>query len=96
MILEHMAVVNGPSISHAGPRVDLGRLVAYGSSRTAEAEVAGMALPSWIEQLVESVPSFSNEDLDRLHRAVQRERRKRGLVPMKGRDADQGGKDDKG
>jgi hypothetical protein len=76
--------------------VDLERSVAYGSTRTADAEVAAMAGSSRIEQVVEVVKTLSDEDLNHLAKVVRRERKQRGLKESRGGKANQGEEDDEG
>jgi hypothetical protein len=65
--------------------------VEYGSTRTAETEVAAMVASPDIEQLTRTIESLSDEDIERLAKVVRTERKRRGLKTSKSGETDQGG-----
>ena len=43
-----------------------------------------------MEQFIKGVEALSNEEVEQLAKVVRRERKRRGLLPAKSREADQG------
>jgi hypothetical protein len=69
--------------------VDLGRAVAYGSSRTAEREAASMAEGTGIEQLIKVVEALSDDEVEQFAKVVKKERKRRGLIMPRNKEAGQ-------
>ena len=70
--------------------MDARQPAAYGSRRTAEREVTNVAQSTSMEQFIKGVEALSNEEVEQLAKVVRRERKRRGLLPGKSREADQG------
>jgi hypothetical protein len=60
-------------------RLDLGLPMTYRSNHTGDAEVVGMAVRLEVQNLVQIVQSLSDEEILSLFKAVNRERKSRGL-----------------